>query len=368
VSQQTTDRDFLARLDAAIGCQQCGGPLTQSVSDYFCSEDCSEDYSEAHSDDLDDDWSTLGHDWEPDELADLEPVSWLPPRTWRLRRSTGDLAADQSALRDAQRTASSAAQREACAVRSEALRGRQRVIWAREWRLPRSSGNPGGDWNALVWAETTATTPAQYAACNLRRADLEARYPGIGGPSWSLERMMSSAMAGFAAGIRESQEEAQRARFAENFRPIPTWDFDLTSSPLVHSRISWPEVDAVATLGSEVRNNLPGIRPTTMRLSGVYRPTPVVSEGDTIVIAHNGETLRYVVEGVTAEGSINCRRHPEDGQPPTRAGAEITHAIVDETANFPSPQAHALEALRNRNTGPAPRPGRIRGNVPGARR
>lgn len=30
---------------------------------------------------------------------------------------------------------------------------------------------------------------------------------------------------------------------------------------------------------------------------------------------------------------------------------------------------NALEAARrNRNTGPAPRPGRVRGNVPGARR
>lgn len=33
-------RDILADIDAAIGCQQCSGPLAGSVSDDFCGQDC----------------------------------------------------------------------------------------------------------------------------------------------------------------------------------------------------------------------------------------------------------------------------------------------------------------------------------------
>lgn len=37
-----TNRDFIDQLDAAIGCQQCGGPLGDSPSDDFCGEGCQE--------------------------------------------------------------------------------------------------------------------------------------------------------------------------------------------------------------------------------------------------------------------------------------------------------------------------------------
>ena len=44
-----TNRDFIAELDAAIGCQQCGGPLDSSPSDDFCSPSCQTAWSAART-------------------------------------------------------------------------------------------------------------------------------------------------------------------------------------------------------------------------------------------------------------------------------------------------------------------------------
>jgi len=37
--------DILAAIDAAVGCQHCGGPLGDSPSDDFCSELCQATYA-----------------------------------------------------------------------------------------------------------------------------------------------------------------------------------------------------------------------------------------------------------------------------------------------------------------------------------
>lgn len=48
----TADTDFLDRLDAAIGCQQCGGPLGDSPSGDFCGPDCQTRWFGQHIDPL----------------------------------------------------------------------------------------------------------------------------------------------------------------------------------------------------------------------------------------------------------------------------------------------------------------------------
>lgn len=75
--------DFLDRLDAAIGCQQCGGPLTDTVSDYFCGENCAELWSDRQSrreagDNYHLDYVDI-HDWSTEARLDLAPVSWPGP-------------------------------------------------------------------------------------------------------------------------------------------------------------------------------------------------------------------------------------------------------------------------------------------------
>lgn len=44
-----TNRDFIAELDAAIGCQQCGGPLGDSPSADFCNDDCQQVWAAARA-------------------------------------------------------------------------------------------------------------------------------------------------------------------------------------------------------------------------------------------------------------------------------------------------------------------------------
>src|SRR4051812_13682841 len=139
------DPTFLDRLDAAIGCQQCGGPLTESVSDYFCQQQCSEAYAaerapSGRSYDYFSDVDDYGRGWSADDLADLEPVGWIVPPVWRLPRSTGDLEADQAALLRACDAVQTPEQQRACDVRQDSLDERQRAIWARNWQLKRSTG------------------------------------------------------------------------------------------------------------------------------------------------------------------------------------------------------------------------------------
>lgn len=48
----TTAHDFIAELDAAIGCQQCGSPLGDSPSNDFCTDTCQFAWSAARVDPL----------------------------------------------------------------------------------------------------------------------------------------------------------------------------------------------------------------------------------------------------------------------------------------------------------------------------
>jgi hypothetical protein len=191
----------------------------------------------------------------------------------------------------------------------------------------------------------------------------------------------------------------------------------------VHSRISWnpsshersavdSEFNACGTFGTRAENNLPGIRPEAMRLSGVYQPandrvelaiTPprmltyeLRRDSDNVLLMTHVCPYR---EGVTwlwdlphldlngchmrvLDGDREIARHQiidsrtrwnvlsptTDELASVRTGYALGEWTIDETAPDPTPPLRALEARRNRNTGPAPRPGRVRGNVPGARR
>jgi len=251
---QTTDREFLNRLDAAIGCQTCGHDLGDSPSDIYCSEECSEEWSDRHTYGMPD-WSYPEESWQPADLEDLQPVSWLPSRVWRLRRATGDLDADWAALKDATRAAATEAQRQACATRRDALEDRQRVIWAREWRLPRETRTLHHDQIDLEFAVRSATTDAQRAACRVRRESLNSR-----------------------------REAAQRRVSAGR---LTSWVFDspLRDFPIVTAeqaqryadrilagRSTDSDCDFNASFGTRMENRLPGIRPSTIQVRMVSAP------------------------------------------------------------------------------------------------
>jgi hypothetical protein len=412
---QTADRDFIDRLDEVIGCQQCGGPLTQSVSNYFCSELCSMTYSASAASEVGYRyWDEDEHGWTAEALADLEPVSWIAPPVWRLPRSTGDLEADQQALNRACETVQTPAQQAACDLRQDDLDQRRRVANAKNWRLPRSTGNFWADDRACHEAAAMATTDAQRAACVLRREDLEARRPSAGMPgrrtSWGLDRFVFPPLRDLPIVTTEQAQRAANAILAANLpgiRPstirVGMYRPPFSTGPLRYELRRDSDDNLMATFavpeGNSFQYDLPyGFDPsgchwrilnsngdevarwaaTTRRIVDssfecvgprIVPPpaqiTPAIRTGDVISITTGDGTHRYEVTDVDGH-RMTCRRVRD--QSPSRAGAEITHTIVDETANFPSPQARALDARRNRNTGPAPRPGRIRGNVPGARR
>lgn len=388
MSARDQSTDFLERLDAAIGCMQCTRSLEDSVSDLFCSEECAGRYAAArtgwHEDYINDD-----EEWGVDALADLEPVSWISPPVWRLPRSTGDLDADRRTLDRALELAQTDAQRAACAVRLESLNERQRAVWAREWRFPRSTGNYRADQNAVHEAHATATTDDQRAACTLRQEDLNERRRTMSPPRfpgraahWGIDNFVFSPLRDFPIVPRE---EAQRAADA-----------------ILASRPADSEFNAVSVLGDAFSNNLPGIARGSLTLRGHSRtpdlltyemrrdsdnnlmamhrvpedhrfsfdlpyylditgcswrvinsrgeeirrfpvtsrslyatsdpaPRPALGRGHTVSITTSNGTRSYTVEGVAPDGSLTCRRITEGEQVPVPTVHELT---ADEYAEY----------------------------------
>lgn len=103
--------DILAAIDEVLGCQHCGGPLGQSPSVDFCSDDCQRNWHAAGSTDL------------PD--ADGAPAG--AHAGFRLPRSTADLRSDWRAARRAQAAAATAAQHAAVRLRIQSLNERERA-------------------------------------------------------------------------------------------------------------------------------------------------------------------------------------------------------------------------------------------------
>jgi hypothetical protein len=288
VSTGEKTADFIDRLDAAIGCMYCGGELPpNAVSDYFCAEECSAAYAASntawHGDYIDDD-----EEWSPEALVDLEPVGWIQPPVWRLPRSTSDLDADQLALNRACETVQTPAQQAACDLRQDDIDQRRRRANAKNWRLPRSTGNFWADDRACHEAAAMATTDAQRAACVLRREDLEARRPSAGMPgrrtSWGLDNFVFSPLRDLPI---VTTEQAQRA----------------ADAILARYRPSDPDYSDATSFGTRMENRLPGIRPATIQVRGISAPRMLAyelrrdSDGELLLTHvtpyHEGVTWRW---------------------------------------------------------------------------
>lgn len=108
--------DILGAIDAAVGCQACGGPLGKSPSDDFCRPECQDAWHAGHGDKL------VGYR-EPWDIGDLPGIGRdvYEMAEWRLPRETADLNADMRALGRAYAAAVTPEQRAACAVRAASL-------------------------------------------------------------------------------------------------------------------------------------------------------------------------------------------------------------------------------------------------------
>lgn len=118
--------EFLTALDEAIGCQQCGGDLTGSVSDEFCTDTCQHTWYAQHAEPLTS--YTEAASWEV--LRCETAAHWSPPWEWRLPRSTSDLRGDVHAAQRALNEAEHEWQRKAARLRLDSLMERHAATQA----------------------------------------------------------------------------------------------------------------------------------------------------------------------------------------------------------------------------------------------
>jgi hypothetical protein len=149
----TDSPDIFAAIDAAVGCQQCTGPLGDSPSGDFCSDDCQTAWHTERADQLTGYREPYEH---PDGLpgigstfysttADRDPRPvpdiWLTVipgvgvffavgqrPEFRLPPETADLAADWRAVRTAAVAADTDTQRAAVVLRAASLRTRSNAV------------------------------------------------------------------------------------------------------------------------------------------------------------------------------------------------------------------------------------------------
>jgi hypothetical protein len=118
--------EFLTALDEAIGCQQCGGDLTGSVSDEFCTDTCQHAWYAQHAEPLTS--YTEAASWEV--LRCETAARWSPPWEWRLPRSTSNLRGDVRAAQRALNEAEHEWQRKAARLRLDSLMERHAAAQA----------------------------------------------------------------------------------------------------------------------------------------------------------------------------------------------------------------------------------------------
>lgn len=315
-----TDQDFLTRLDAAIGCQQCGGPLGDSPSGDFCDDECQRAWRSQNAEPLP--WSPdaalvyPGRDmatWSPDRRPECTCsgtsirgcARWAPPE-WRLPRSTGDIAADTRAWRRASDSARTDAQRAACRLRIEDIKTRNLAQHARDWTLPRSTGDLGADFLAANRARRMATTDYRRAAADLRLEDLRRRQAAA---TANLGAALTNAFAGMGRAFQEMGAQMIRA-----FGSLHAVRVDPTTLAVG---------DQIRLLGPNGVN-----RHFTVGETSPRRPVD-----------------RWTVRGSDWQGAVRdevCREFDVDHDP--SSGVMVPRL---------DPMADALEARRNRNTGPA---------------
>lgn len=165
--------DILAAIDAAVGCQQCGGPLGDSPSTDFCSERCDLSWRARHVEPLVGYWEPWHRPWDFPGIGteqhrsnrSAQPATPAPPF----------LSSDAQALGEhlVQGLA------EGLRARPPVVTGPMAMIHV-EWpglqfRLPRSTSDLLADWQVARIAQATASTDAQRAAVALRIESLTER-------------------------------------------------------------------------------------------------------------------------------------------------------------------------------------------------
>jgi hypothetical protein len=184
-------QDTLAAIDAATGCQRCGGSLGKSPSSDFCSQLCQEAWHASRTERLTGyrepwerpwDFPGVGTDAASTQAATAPaPAVWMDEAfvwqwgglweqvmrladivrpTFRLPRMTGDLSADCAALRCARWAARTEQQRRACELRAEMLREEvpepRTAVWVR---------TEGGEWqNVGTLAGRAVTIPDEWCS------------------------------------------------------------------------------------------------------------------------------------------------------------------------------------------------------------
>ncbi len=204
--------DFLATLDAALGCQHCGGPLGDSPSPDFCSEEHSRAWLAEHvapvplPDTADAAPVYVGEDADQARVplndgppagsrrvtvaqynAWYEPQAQVAVRDLRTRLQRGETVSEGDVLADGAW----------CVHRLNLLDdGSWDATFAPMpfvWRLPRMTGDVPADLRAVNVAEMAADTDHRRAACALRREQIDEWREHLranreqGRPSWGLD-------------------------------------------------------------------------------------------------------------------------------------------------------------------------------------
>ncbi len=223
-----SDMDILAAIDAAVGCQQCGGKLDESVSDDFCGQECQEDWAAQHAEPLTDYFEPWDRPWDFPGVGTEAAVSGraqsvqahryargghlpLPstvPGTAFIDRGNG--WEEMGRLRDGFTIST---ERRGLTPTSWIIDethtwASSRQLASVEFRLPRSTGDLHADWRALARAETAASTDAQRAACALRRTDLTQRHM----KAWTeMTSVLAQGFTEFGERIRATWESMARS-------------------------------------------------------------------------------------------------------------------------------------------------------------
>jgi hypothetical protein len=116
--------DILDRIDAAVGCQQCGAPLDGSPSDDFCSDDCQTAWHSARAVEL------VGYrePWHhPRDFPGIRTNAYRSP-VFELPPETDSLAVDWWCAQQAEVAARTDDQCVAVQLRMESLRARREEL------------------------------------------------------------------------------------------------------------------------------------------------------------------------------------------------------------------------------------------------
>jgi hypothetical protein len=198
--------DILAAIDAAVGCQQCGGKLGNSPSDDFCDDECQQEWHAERSVELVGYREPWRQPWlfpgvGTDAYRSRQRPEVYAPARWSITSSADALAAGEQIARGLE----------------EGIQRAQRPTV--EFRLPRETGDLAGDWIRARAASRAAGTPEQHAAVKLRIESLTVRqeavnreffrrlsfaFESIGNTVTEIGRIFSGAASGLVKAFQEA--------------------------------------------------------------------------------------------------------------------------------------------------------------------